>query len=54
MSACKVCNALTLPVGETLRLFVVFGCDGQRIEEDEHDHPPVEQFGLNINSAFTA
>lgn len=44
--------SLTLPVCESLRLLVVFCCDGQRIEEDEHNHPPVEQFGLHIYPAF--
>lgn len=51
---CLVFNSLTLPICESLRLLVVFRCDGQCIEEDEHNHPPVEQSGLDINSAFTS
>lgn len=48
-----MCDVLTLPVGESLRLFVMLCGDGQRVEEDEHDDPPVEEFGLHVHSAFT-
>lgn len=32
----------TLPVCQSFRLLVVFRGDGQCVEEDEHNDPPVE------------
>lgn len=49
-----MCNTLTLPVCESLRLLVMFRCNGQSVQENEHNHPPVEQPGLHIHSAFAA
>lgn len=45
-------KCLTLPVGQSLGLLVVFCCYCQCVEHDENDDPPVEQLGLHVHSAF--
>lgn len=42
-----------MPAGGFLRLFVMFCGDGQCVQEDQHDHPPVEESRLHVHSAFT-
>lgn len=33
---------------------MVFGGDGQRIEEDQQDDPPVEQLGLHMHPTLAS
>lgn len=44
----------TLDVGEPVRLVVVLGGDGERVEEHQDDHQPVEGHRLDGRSAFPA
>lgn len=42
----------TLKGGERLRLMVVLCCDGQRVEEDEEHHQPIEGLRFHVNQAL--